>query len=118
RQFEMVVQDGGVGCVMAAYNLVNGTKVTQNRHLLREVLKAPVAEGGMGFQGVVITDLWATPGDQTVPDPTIAHGISEEAVHAGTDIELPWMQYYNAITLGLTDQSLVEDAARRILTQK
>jgi beta-glucosidase len=29
RPFEMVIQDGGVGCVMAARNLVNGVKVTR-----------------------------------------------------------------------------------------
>ncbi|HXS17240.1 MAG TPA: glycoside hydrolase family 3 N-terminal domain-containing protein, partial [Polyangiaceae bacterium] len=42
RHFEMVVQDGGIGCVMAAYNSVNGVKSTQNAHLLRDVLKAPI----------------------------------------------------------------------------
>src|SRR5690606_14849779 len=41
RQFEMVVQDAGVGCVLAAYNKVNDVKMTQNEHLLRDVLKAP-----------------------------------------------------------------------------
>ncbi|HVR18802.1 MAG TPA: glycoside hydrolase family 3 N-terminal domain-containing protein, partial [Polyangiaceae bacterium] len=34
RHFEMVVKEGGVGCIMAAYNLLNGTKATQNKHLL------------------------------------------------------------------------------------
>jgi beta-glucosidase-like glycosyl hydrolase len=61
RHFEMVVQDAGVGCIMASYNKINGTKATQNRHLLREVLKGPVSEGGFGFEGMVITDWWAMP---------------------------------------------------------
>jgi hypothetical protein len=28
RHFEMIIKDGGVACVMAAYNMVNGTKCT------------------------------------------------------------------------------------------
>ena len=51
RHFEMVVQDGGVGCIMASYNKINGNKNTQNKHLLRDILKAPVEQGGMGYQG-------------------------------------------------------------------
>ncbi len=64
RHFEMVVQDGGVGCIMASYNKINGVKSTQNYHLLREILKAPVKDGGMGYQGLVLSDWWAMPGDQ------------------------------------------------------
>lgn len=33
RHFEMVVQDGAAGCIMASYNLINGVKSTQNPHL-------------------------------------------------------------------------------------
>jgi beta-glucosidase-like glycosyl hydrolase len=118
RQFEMVVQDGGVGCVLAAYHLVNGVKSTQNRQLLRNVLKAPVAEGGMGFEGLVITDWWAMPGDQNPPDPATAQATTNEAVLAGTDIELPWALHYDTTTLANADAERVEEAARRILTQK
>ena len=55
----MVVQDGGVGCVLASYNLINNVKSTQNKHLLRDILK-----DGWGYQGFVISDWWAMPGDQ------------------------------------------------------
>jgi len=119
RHFEMVVQDGGVGCIMAAYNKINGVKATQSAHLLRDVLKAPVAEGGFGFGGLVITDWWAMPGDQdTTLDTSAAQAITNEAVIAGTDIEVPWQIHYSVATLGNADQVLVDDAARRILTQK
>ena len=57
RHFEMVVRDGGVGCVMAAYNSVNGTKSTQNRHTLTNILR-----DDMRFKGFVLTDWWAMPG--------------------------------------------------------
>jgi hypothetical protein len=39
-------------------------------------------------------------------------------VIAGTDIEVPWTLHYTVETLAGADQSLVEDAARRVLTQK
>jgi beta-glucosidase len=39
RHFRMVVQDGGVGSVMASYNLVNTTKSTENKHTLTDELQ-------------------------------------------------------------------------------
>jgi len=118
RHFEMVVQDGGVGCVMASYNLINGVKSTQNKHLLRDLLKAPIAEGGMGYQGMVLSDWWAMPGDQNVPSTDQALSDTREAVLAGLDIEVPWTLHYSVNTLGQADQDSVRDAARRVLTQK
>jgi len=119
RHFEMVVQDGAIGCIMASYNKVNGVKATQSAHLLRDVLKAPIAEGGFGFEGLVITDWWAMPGDQdTMLDTSTAQAITNEAVIAGTDIEVPWQIHYSVATLANANQVLVEDAVRRIVTQK
>ena len=118
RSFEMVIQDGGVGCVMAARNLVNGVKVTQNEHLLRGILKAPVEQGGFGFQGMVISDMFAMPGDQNIPDPTSAQNVTDEALRAGLDVERAWQLNYSPETLARADQSRVDDAARRVLTQK
>jgi beta-glucosidase-like glycosyl hydrolase len=118
RHFEMIVQDGGMGCIMAAYNLVNGIKSTQSEHLIRDILKGPVEDGGFGFEGLVLTDWWAMPGDQNVPDATTAQNVTIEAVNAGTDIEVPWTLHYTEETLANADPQLVEDGARRVLTQK
>jgi beta-glucosidase len=118
RHFEMVVQDGGVGCIMASYNLVNGVKSTQNRHLLRDVLKAPTTEGGLGFEGFVLTDWWAMPGEQNQQDAFTAQVTANEALQAGTDLEMPWQLHYAAAPLAMADQALVEESARRVLTQK
>ncbi|HYP76433.1 MAG TPA: glycoside hydrolase family 3 N-terminal domain-containing protein [Polyangiaceae bacterium] len=118
RHFEMVVQDAGVGCVMASYNKINGVKSTQNKHLLREILKAPVEQGGFGFQGLVISDWWAMPGDQNVPFGDTPQTLTSEAVRAGLDIEVPWTLHYSAETLAQADPMLVEEAAQRVLTQK
>ena len=118
RHFEMVVQDSGIGCIMASYNLINGVKATQNPHLLRDILKGPVEQGGMGFQGLVISDWWAMPGYQTPPDTSIAQSLTNEAVIAGLDIEVPWTLHYSTNTLANADAKLVEEAATRVLTQK
>ncbi len=118
RHFEMVVQDGGVGCVMASHNLINGVESTQNEHLLRGILKAPLERGGMGFGGFVITDWWAMPGGESVPDAATAQAVTVDALHAGTDMEMPWTLHYDETTLANADPTLVEVAARRILTQK
>ena len=118
RHFEMVVQDAGIGCVMAAYNSVNGEKSTQNRHLLRDILKAPVEQGGMGFEGFVMSDWWAMPGDQAIPDPSTAQAQTTEAVLSGMDVEVPWQLNYSDATLKNADQNLIDEAARRVLTQK
>jgi beta-glucosidase len=118
RHFEMVVQDAGVGCIGAAYNMINGVKSTQNRHLLRDILKAPIAQGGMGFEGFVISDWWGMPGEQNVPDDVHAQELTDEAVQAGLDIEVPWQLHYRTDTLAHADPALVEEAVRRVLTQK
>jgi beta-glucosidase len=118
RHFEMVIQDGGLAAIMAAYNKINDVKCTQNKHLLRDILKGPVEQGGFGFQGLVITDWWAMPGDQSVPDTSTAQTLADEAVVAGLDIEVPWQLHYTPSTLASADQLLVDEAARRVLTQK
>jgi beta-glucosidase len=118
RHFEMVVQDGGIGCIMASYNMINKVKDTQNKHLLNEILKAPVSQGGFGYQGLVISDWWAMPGDQNVPDSASAQSDTNEAVLAGLDIEVPWTLHYSTATLAGADQGAVKEAARRVLTQK
>lgn len=52
--FEQMVTEGGAWLVMAAYNSVNGTTMTENP-LLTDPLK-----GEWGFDGVVISDWFAT----------------------------------------------------------
>ncbi|MEP7022338.1 MAG: glycoside hydrolase family 3 C-terminal domain-containing protein, partial [Actinomycetota bacterium] len=49
--FEACVREAGAMLVMAAYNMVNGSPMTEHEHLLKEVLK-----GEWGFDGIVISD--------------------------------------------------------------
>jgi beta-glucosidase len=117
RHFEMVVRDGGVSCIMAAYNKVNGKKSTQSAHLLNDVLRT-----GFGFKGTTITDWWAMPGDQGPIDSSLATAQAAEAVLAGLDIEVPWTLNFGqlgpAIQANAAVGTAVDAAARRIVEQK
>ena len=120
RHFEMVVRDGGVGCVMASYNSVNGKKSTQNKHTLTQVLRYD-----FGFRGFVLTDWWAMPGQANgqgpidFPQDQIN---SAEALEAGLDVEVPWGINFDAIPAIVADgrisQQIVDDAVMRVLEQK
>lgn len=63
--------DAGAGAVMAAYNRVNGTYMSENRRLLTEILKQE-----WGFEGFVVSDWYGT-------ESTVA------AANAGLDVEMP-----------------------------
>jgi beta-glucosidase len=113
RHFEMIVKDGGVACVMAAYNLVNGTNCTQNAHLLTDILRTD-----FGFNGFVMSDWWAIPGGNgSTPSATLA----AQAIAAGLDMELPWNFNFNSIESSVGSsitQTQVDTAVKRILEQK
>jgi len=114
RHFDMIVNDGGVACVMAAYNLVNGTNCTQSTHLLTDILRTD-----FGFTGFVMSDWWAMPGGNGgTPSATTA----SQAIAAGLDMELPWSFHYstieNSITSSTIPQAQVDTAVKRILEQK
>ncbi|OQX67133.1 MAG: hypothetical protein B6A08_16955 [Sorangiineae bacterium NIC37A_2] len=122
RHFEMVSRDGGIGCVMASYNLVNGKKLTQHEHLLTQVLKYD-----FGFRGFVLTDWWAMPADglgQGGKSYTIAQrmSIAEEAIKAGLDIEVPWAIHFSTLPQlvqeGRVPVQYVDRAVTRVLEQK
>lgn len=120
RHFEMVVRDGGVGCIMASYNRVNGLKSTQNKHTLTTMLRED-----MGFKGFVLTDWWAMPGAEDGQGPINPPAdllTAAEAIQAGLDVEVPWALNYDALPAlvadGTIDESLVNRAVLRVLEQK
>jgi len=119
RHFRMVIQDGGVASVMAAYNMVNGEKATVNRHLLTDVLR-----DDFGFRGFVLSDWWAMfPETNVGTDASTLKGYAIAGVRAGLDVELPWSLNYGYLEslvnskAGLT-QADVDISAGRVLEQK
>ena len=115
RHFDMIINDGGVACIMAAYNAVNGTKSTQNGDLLTTMLR-----NEFGFQGLVLSDWWAMPGGQIYNlDTSSRQSNTGGALVAGLDLEDPWSLNYFVLDSSptITDQDL-NPHALRILEQK
>src|SRR3954451_6741981 len=101
--FEASVKQGRAGSVMAAYNKVNGTWMTENGPLLNGVLK-----NEWGFDGWVLTDYGAQ------------HSTAG-AANGGTDMELPFHQFYDqrllsaAVASGQVSQAAIDDHVTRIV---
>ena len=104
--FEIALEIGGPGAVMAAYNPVNGTYASENHVLLTDVLK-----GDWGFDGFVMSDWGGT------------HS-THRAVLAGLDRqsapELDTEHFYGpplhrAVLAGEIPETVVDAMVRRIL---
>jgi len=101
--FEASVKEGKVGAVMDAYNLVNGTYMTENNHLNNEILKKE-----WGFDGIVMSDWGAT-----------HDGLA--AANGGLDLEMPSPSFMNRSVLlpalkdGQLSMATLDDKVRRIL---
>ena len=75
RGFESVVRDGGAKAVMTAYNRVNGVYAPNSHDLCTKVLRCE-----WGFDGVVMTDWYAT---------SRGRASSAAALAAGNDLIMP-----------------------------
>ena len=99
--FETVVAEAQPWTVMAAYNSVAGTPMTEN-DLLAEPLK-----GSWGFDGVVVSD-WGAVYD------------GEATAAAGTDLAMPgpeprYAGLAEAVRAGRVPEAAIDDKVRRLL---
>lgn len=101
--FEAGIREAHVWSLMTAFNQVNGTYVSQNTPLLRDMVLTQ-----WGWDGLVISD-WGAIHD------TVG------SVTAGTDLEMPDPSYYkpaalsDALKAGKITQAEIDDMARRVL---
>src|SRR5688572_12871840 len=101
--FEAAVREAQVGAIMAAYNLVNGEHMTQNRRLNVDLVKQE-----WGFPGVIMSDWHAT------------HD-ARAAAAGGLDLEMPAGKFLNRehlvplIQQGTMAEATIDDKVRRIL---
>jgi beta-glucosidase len=101
--FEACVREAGAWLVMAAYNKVNGERMTENVRLLRDVLK-----NEWGFDGVVTSDWHAARS-------------TEETAAATLDLSMPgpdgpWGDLLTAAVHGRTvGMELLDDKVVRLL---
>jgi beta-glucosidase len=101
--FEAAVRQGGVGAVMCAYGIVNGTFNCQDQALLTTVLRQQ-----FGFRGLVLSDWGAT-------------WSTVQSADAGLDIEMPGGLYFgsalaDAVSSGAVSMQTIDGMARSILT--
>lgn len=104
---------GALG-VMAAYNEIDGVPCHANKELLTTILREE-----MGFEGIVMADGCAL--DRLLklnPDPKKA---AKMAIEAGVDLSLwddvfPFLE--ESVTAGVLNESVVDQAVRRILQVK
>jgi beta-glucosidase len=95
--------DAGAGSVMSAYNQVRGEYLSQNHHLLTDILKEE-----WRFSGFVISDFFFGVHDTAA------------AANAGLDIEMPNTNHFGkrlvkAVREGKVEEGVVTDAAERIV---
>jgi beta-glucosidase len=101
--FEASVKEAKVGALMDAYNLVNGTFMTQNGYLNNTIAKKE-----WGFDGILMSDWEAT-----------HDGVA--AANNGLDLEMPSPAFMNSETLvpairrGEVTMAVIDDKVRRIL---
>ncbi|MFK0176337.1 beta-glucosidase [Streptomyces xanthochromogenes] len=101
--FEAIVENAHPWGIMSAYNQVNGTTMTEHRHLQNEVLR-----GEWGFDGFIVSDWMAA--RSTVGD-----------ILGGLDVAMPGPRtVYGdplaaAVRKGDVDEAVVDDAVRNVL---
>jgi beta-glucosidase len=101
--FEACVREAGAWLVMAAYNKVNGTRMTENLRLLRDVLK-----NEWGFDGVVISDWSAARSTHATAAATLDLSMPGP--------EGPWGdQLTEAVLDGTVSEELLNDKVIRLL---
>lgn len=117
--FELAVRDGGAGSVMSAYTDTDGVPAHADRALLTDLLR-----DRWGFTGTVVADYFG------VSFLELLHGVAGSpaeaagrALAAGVDVELPTVRCFGepllaAVRAGTVDESLIDQAAARVLAQK
>ena len=109
--------DAGVQTFMNAFNLLNGVPATGNRFLQRDLLKEK-----WKFDGFVVSD-WGSIRE------LITHGYANDredatskAIEAGSDMDMESSFYVselvNLVKSGKVNETLIDDAVRRILRVK
>jgi beta-glucosidase len=101
--FEACVREAGALLVMAAYNRVNGSPMTENLYLLRDVLK-----NEWGFDGVVTSDWHAARSTQATAVATLDLSMPGP--------EGPWGELLaQAVSDGAVSKELLDDKVVRLL---
>ena len=108
--------DAGVATVMTSFNSLNGVPATANPFILTQILRRE-----WGFKGLVVSD-WGAVAE--LKNHSIGDGptVARKALEAGTDMDMEGDLYGTVIAAqvrsGKIPESVVDEAARRILRVK
>lgn len=107
----------GAATVMSSFNNFDGTPVTANSYLLRQVLRRK-----LGFQGPVVSDWGAIMQLQAQGSAKDLSTAGEQAMKGGVDIDMMSHSYDKYLAQlvkdGKVDSTLVDDAVARLLKLK
>ena len=101
--FRKAVQEAHTGAVMSSYNLVNSVHMTENKALIKDLLRDE-----WGFDGIFMSDWTATYS-------------SICSANNGLDLEMSWAQFMNpdvlkkAIETGIVTEKTIDEKCRHIL---
>ena len=100
KGFEIVVKEADPWTIMTSYNVINGTRASENRELLTGILREE-----WGFAGMVTSDWWNF----------ASHG---KEVAAGNDLKMPVGKpeaLLSALEAGELQRSDLAACAKRVL---
>ena len=100
--FKAAVKEADVWTVMAAYNVLRDEHCSENKHLLKDILKEE-----WGFRGFVVSDWGSTYS-------------TAKAANAGLDLEMPFGKFFNdklleAVKRGEVSEVVINDKVRRLM---
>lgn len=98
--FEKVVKQSDPWTVMSAYPSINGEFASQNKYLLRDILREE-----WGYKGIVMSDWFAIKS-------------SVEGLRGGTDLSMPYInsdQVVKAVNDGTLDIDILDNSVKNIL---
>lgn len=102
--FKRGIDEGGLKCLMTAYNRVNETYANENPHLMKDILR-----NEWKFPGVVVTD-WGGSNDRV------------RGLLAGNNLEMPTTagetneEIVSAIRSGALDEKVLDESVDQLLT--
>ncbi len=116
--FKASIVEGGAKCVMTAYNTLDGIPCATNKWLMTDILR-----NEWGFDGFIVSDGNALPiVYQAYHTAETKKELAAQAMNAGCDVELSHMFYkeplIQAVKDGLVSEKKIDDAVKRVLTQK
>ena len=100
KGFEICIKEAQPWTVMSSYNIINGTRASENHDIITNILR-----GEWGFEGMITTD-WAN------------HAEQYRELKAGNDIKMPVGQHsevIEALANGKITRAEIEVCVRRIL---